>query len=118
MQGVCHLVEDVGGNQLPMLVDLVDLDRPRSERESFDAGVAVSVIGWKLVLFHIMYVSRRDCWEEEVRSKARWRFEVGRARKMAGRSRWKCVGDPSNHDPTRSNMRKITTWNNRRVNRL
>lgn len=87
MQGVCHLIEDVGGNQLPMLVDLVDLNRPRSERESFDAGVAVSVIRWMLVRFPITYDSRRDCWEEEVRSKARWRFEVGRAHKMAGRNR-------------------------------
>lgn len=101
-----------------MLVDLVDLDRPRSEREPFDAGVTVSVIGWMLVLFQFTHASRRDCWEEDVKSKSRWRFEVGRARKMAGRNRWKCVGDPSNHDPARTNMRKTTTWNDRRVNRL
>jgi hypothetical protein len=42
MQRVCHLVEDVRRDLLAMFVDKVDLDRPRSQRESFNAGVLVS----------------------------------------------------------------------------
>lgn len=60
MQGVRHLVKGVGRDILPVLVDLVDLNRPRSERESFDAGVAVSVIhGEMLISLSVRYDSIR-----------------------------------------------------------
>lgn len=42
MQRVCHLVKDVRRHLLAMFVDEVDLNRPRSQRESFNAGVLVS----------------------------------------------------------------------------
>lgn len=95
MQGVCHLVEDVGGNQLPMLVDLVDLDRPRSERESFDAGVAVSVFRWTLVLFpyHVRFALRLLGRGGEVAKRGGGLKLDARARWRGETDGWKCVGD-------------------------
>lgn len=44
MQAVGHLVEEVRGDLLPMFVDQVDFNRPRSQREALDFGVDVSAI--------------------------------------------------------------------------
>lgn len=42
MQVVGDFIEDGSGDGVPVFVDKIYLDRPRSEREAFDAGIFVS----------------------------------------------------------------------------
>lgn len=43
MQRVRHLVEYIGRNLLPSIIKQINLNRPWSERESFNAGIFVTV---------------------------------------------------------------------------